>query len=528
MRTHTLIQLPGINNNSMLILRPQRVINTSAPSAPYYYPTPQFNDPTYPNPILSHKPCYQSRKLEPLILHKYYPSRELSNVLAQPQYCGLYMGSFLDELPDPPMRPPTVPHDEDETMMDIPTLQMSVPINTEPEPLANIFMNHPHYNTQNPAYLQAMSLFLKSESHQLLSMNNPTTINIPMNTVEVPIISPEDIDNARTITAAADSQSDIEAIGFNQIVYYKSMNQVRTDRKGITICTGNGKIHVKRYVPITVIAKNGIKHNHKFWCLESLPTYDFLLGKHLLHKLGWEYVNKYETWEHKPTNYDHVETELDPLPGTNYPWKGEPKIDVDSIEIDNTDLKPFLKAQLREYSEVIARHEWDSGRLLDVPPFSIDLIEEDHPYKSGFLAKEYWANPHDKKEMKRQIKGMEEFELIEEIRTTTKYVSPIFPVSKKTGDVRIVFDYRKLNKITQRQMWNIPETDELFPRFKDEQYITSLDLKGGHWHIPMKEVIDIKQHLCLTTKYTNGRYYHLVQQMHLCIFNNAWIRYLEI
>ena len=116
-----------------------------------------------------------------------------------------------------------------------------------------------------------------------------------MNTVSIRIISPENPDNTETVIAAADSQSDIEAIGINKIIYYKNKNQIRTDRKRITIGTGNGKIHVKDYVPIVIKAKNGAQYTRKFWCLESLPTYEFLLGKHLLHRLGWECRNRYDT-----------------------------------------------------------------------------------------------------------------------------------------------------------------------------------------------------------------------------------------
>ena len=460
----------------------------SASSAPPIYPNNNNNNNdnypilNQPNPILIQQPQYKAKKLYPLRAQRHYP---IGNNEEDHEYYMSNLGTFLDDIPWEP-KPSTVPHDEDDVMEDMLSPE-PIPIIHEPEPLANIFMNHPHYNTNNPRYQEAMALFIKQQPYKSLSIKEPTTINIPMNTVEVPIISPEDPDNPRTIIAAADSQSDIEAIGFNQMIYYKQRNQIRTDRRGITICTGNGRVHVNNYVPIIVIGKNGVRHNHKFWCLESLPTYDFLLGKHLLHKLGWEYTNRYETWEHKPTNYDHIESELDTLPGTNYPWKGEPKLDVDSIEIDNPDLRPFLKYQLKQYSEVIAKHEWDSGRLINMPPFTIDLIEEDHPYKEGFLAKEYWANAHDKKEMIRQIKGMEDFELIEQIEDNAKYVSPIFPISKKTGDVRIVFDYRKLNEITQRQMWTIPEPDKLLTKFKDKKWITSLDLKGGYWHIPIKE-----------------------------------------
>ena len=53
--------------------------------------------------------------------------------------------------------------------------------------------------------------------------------------------------------------------------------------------------------------------------------------------------------------------------------------------------------------------------------------------------------------------------------------------------MRIVFDYRKLNAITKKQLWTLPSSDELFEEFKDKNYTTSLDLKGGHGHTLIKK-----------------------------------------
>ena len=67
--------------------------------------------------------------------------------------------------------------------------------------------------------------------------------------------------------------------------------------------------------------------------------------------------NRYHTWEHKPTNIDHIDEELEELLCTRYPWKGEPEIDADTVKIDNPELRPFIKNN-KQYKNVIARHEW--------------------------------------------------------------------------------------------------------------------------------------------------------------------------
>ena len=351
-----------------------------------------------------------------LLIHPQYKSSQLESFIDSDTNSDTDTDIDIDILPNTP----TTIHNSDDYLEDdmiIDNEEDHYPDYTNdtfnqlhPPPISNIFMNHPCYNTENNAYIHAFSLYLRSP--QCLATSNPNTIQIPMNIVEAPIISPEKPRETITITAAADSQSDIEAIGPKKIKYYQQHKQIKTDKYGITIYTGNGPIFVKKYVPITVYSRDQKAHTRKFWCLDTLPAYDYLFGRRLLHNLGWEYRNRYDTWEHKPHNLDHVNTELDDLPGTNYPWKGEKALDIDKVEIKNPALRPFLKSQLAEYREVLAKHEWDSGKILDIPPFSIDLIKEEHPLKEGFLSKEYWTNDEQRKEIQRQLDGMIEYDKI--------------------------------------------------------------------------------------------------------------------
>ena len=352
-----------------------------------------------------------------------------------------------------------------------------------PEPISNIFMHHPHFNNYNKQYQCAMNIFIQQTTNCLTMGNEKCPINIPMRTITVPTIDSNN--NKVNITAAADNGSDIQAIGINAILRYKHQGLIRNDKNGIIIGTGNGKVRVHNYVVLTALSKSGKQYTTKFWCLESLPTYDYLIGRTLLYQLGWEMKNRYHTWEHKPINIDHIDDELEELLCTRYPWKGEPEIDVDTVKIDNPELRPFIRSQLQTYKNVIAKHEWDSGTLKNIPEFEIRFVQEPHPYKTGFISKEYWTNKDHYKEVKRQIAGLEKHQLIRKC-TQLRYVSPIFCVGKKTGDVRIVFDYRKLNEITEKFLFPIPEPRKLINKFQGKHYITSLDLKGGYWHIPIK------------------------------------------
>ena len=357
-------------------------------------------------------------------------------------------------------------------------------------PMNNLFMNHPHYNTHNPGYLKS-SLFkyimkygqnqinLKDTDEHIYKCLLNTTFKIPVKMIEVPIIAPDQ----RHIMAAGDTGSDIQAIGINTILYYRSINKIKRDPKGIDIATGNGALRVHHYLPVTVKAADNTFITTKFWCLESLP-FDWLVGNTLLHQLGYELTNQFHEYKHAQSNLDHVEDELLELACSKYPhFEREPDIDISQVNVGKAALREFVHDTLRKHRKVIAKHEFDSGLIPDME-FTIDFIEGSHPLKGGFLSKEYFMNSKTRTEMTTQIKGLHDRGYISKCKKP-QYVSSIFGVPKKTGDIRIVFDFRKLNKITERLQYPIPRTRDLLQRFKGKNFITSLDMKGGYWHIPV-------------------------------------------
>ena len=66
------------------------------------------------------------------------------------------------------------------------------------------------------------------------------------------------------------------------------------------------------------------------------------------------------------------------------------------------------------------------------------------------------------------------------------YASPIVPVVKRDGSIRLCCDYRKLNEKTVLSTFPIPRNENLFDLKKAEVY-TVLDLKSAYWHIALKK-----------------------------------------
>ena len=69
----------------------------------------------------------------------------------------------------------------------------------------------------------------------------------------------------------------------------------------------------------------------------------------------------------------------------------------------------------------------------------------------------------------------------------SSHASPVVPVIKRDGTIRLCCDFRKLNAKTMPNIFPIPRTENIFENFKDAEIFPVLDLKSAYWHIPIKE-----------------------------------------
>lgn len=71
--------------------------------------------------------------------------------------------------------------------------------------------------------------------------------------------------------------------------------------------------------------------------------------------------------------------------------------------------------------------------------------------------------------------------------SNSPYASPIVLVHKKSGELRLCVDYRKLNEITIKDNFPTPLIDDHLDRLRDKQYFTRLDLRNGFHHVKVAE-----------------------------------------
>ena len=97
----------------------------------------------------------------------------------------------------------------------------------------------------------------------------------------------------------------------------------------------------------------------------------------------------------------------------------------------------------------------------------------------------YRLAPSELQEVQRQITDLLSKQLIEP--STSPYGAPILFVEKKSGELRMVVDYRALNKITVKNRYPLPHIDDLFDKLFGAKYFSCLEAASGFHQILLKD-----------------------------------------
>lgn len=65
--------------------------------------------------------------------------------------------------------------------------------------------------------------------------------------------------------------------------------------------------------------------------------------------------------------------------------------------------------------------------------------------------------------------------------STSPWASSIILVKKKDGSYRFCVDYRRLNKVTEKDAYPLPYISSILDRLRDAKYLSSLDIKSAFW-----------------------------------------------
>ena len=133
----------------------------------------------------------------------------------------------------------------------------------------------------------------------------------------------------------------------------------------------------------------------------------------------------------------------------------------------------------------------------------------------------YRASAADNDEIRKQVNEMLDKGWIQP--STSSFASPVLLVKKHDGSMTMCVDYRALNKLTVKDRYPLPHTDELTDRLSRAKYLTKLDLRAGYHQVRIAED-DIKK-TAFITRY--GLYEYLVMPFGLCNAPSTFMRMMN-
>lgn len=99
--------------------------------------------------------------------------------------------------------------------------------------------------------------------------------------------------------------------------------------------------------------------------------------------------------------------------------------------------------------------------------------------------RQYPLSPAMQQHLNQEIDKMLELGIIQ--KSQSPWCSPLWLVPKSSGEYRVCFDGRKLNSVTVKDTYPMPQIDSILNKLRDARYLTSIDLRQAFFQIPLEE-----------------------------------------
>ena len=178
---------------------------------------------------------------------------------------------------------------------------------------------------------------------------------------------------------------------------------------------------------------------------------------------------------------EKLEVDVNQIDVTNH--SSDDETWLNDLDLSKSDLdenqKAILTQLIRKYSCVFSKHPYDLGRLKD---FEYDIkLKSDIPVQEKFRP----CPHHKREELQKHLDELLEAGIIRE--SDSNYCSPILVLTKKTGKIRMVTDFRKLNDLIENIPVTMPNIETALDRLYKNKYFTTMDLTSAYYQIPLSE-----------------------------------------
>jgi len=158
----------------------------------------------------------------------------------------------------------------------------------------------------------------------------------------------------------------------------------------------------------------------------------------------------------------------------------------------NEKQQEIFNELIDKYKDIFAEEINQLGRT-NITRHKIELEDGIRPIKQQY----YKTNPIASKFIQDEIGKLLENGIIKPSKSP--WTSPVVLVKKKDGKTRFCVDYRKLNSVTKKDAYPIPQINNMLNELGGAQWFTTLDLASGYWQVEMDP--ESQEKTAFTTKY---------------------------
>ena len=131
------------------------------------------------------------------------------------------------------------------------------------------------------------------------------------------------------------------------------------------------------------------------------------------------------------------------------------------------------------FSDLFSSHAFDIGRFKDVKHRIFTTCNYPIRCQTRRIPMAY------QKQVDEMIEELLKNDII--VPSSSPWNSPIVIVPKRNGQLRLCLDYRRLNSVTERNVFHIPAAQEIFDCLGGNSCFSTLDLSKGYYQIAMDE-----------------------------------------
>ena len=150
------------------------------------------------------------------------------------------------------------------------------------------------------------------------------------------------------------------------------------------------------------------------------------------------------------------------------------------------DRRPLEDDELSRLKQLVLQYHflWDKD-LKKTPAVHGTVCDIELTGTPKIGRKGYSVNPEARRQVAEEVRKQKELGVIQD--SCSPYSSTVLLVPKPTGGVRVVVDFRALNKIVKRDAYPLPRVEDSLAALQGKTYFSSIDIVTAFWQVPLSE-----------------------------------------